>query len=68
MGTFLLNTVCVFTYFLFFSGTLGVITEVALKIRHLPHIKKYGSIVFPNFEAGVKCLREIARQVSINVQ
>lgn len=44
------------------EGTLGVITEVAFKIRHLPRIKKYGSIVFPDFESGVKCLREIARQ------
>lgn len=50
----------------FFTGTLGVITEVAFKIRPLPRVKKYGSIVFPDFEAGVKCLREIARQVSLH--
>nr|CAD7420114.1 unnamed protein product [Timema poppensis] len=45
------------------EGTLGVITEVILKVRPLPSCKKYGSIVFPNFESGVLCLREIARQV-----
>lgn len=44
------------------EGTLGVITQVSLKIRPLPTYKKYGSIVFPNFDAGVKCLREVARQ------
>ncbi|CAH1773004.1 unnamed protein product, partial [Owenia fusiformis] len=44
------------------EGTLGVITEVTLKIRPVPDCKKYGSIVFPNFEHGVACLREIARQ------
>nr|CAD7266148.1 unnamed protein product [Timema shepardi] len=44
------------------EGTLGVITEVILKVRPLPSCKKYGSIVFPNFECGVLCLREIARQ------
>ncbi|XP_041371951.1 alkyldihydroxyacetonephosphate synthase, peroxisomal-like [Gigantopelta aegis] len=44
------------------EGTLGVVTEVTLKIRPLPPCKKYGSIVFPNFENGVNCLREIARQ------
>ncbi|XP_076437357.1 alkyldihydroxyacetonephosphate synthase, peroxisomal-like [Babylonia areolata] len=44
------------------EGTLGVVTEVTLKIRPLPPCKKYGSIVFPNFESGVNCLRDIAGQ------
>jgi hypothetical protein len=35
-----------------------------MKIRPLPECKKYGSIVFPDFESGVACLREVARQVS----
>ncbi|CAG2064102.1 unnamed protein product, partial [Timema podura] len=47
------------------EGTLGVITEVILKVRPLPSCKKYGSIVFPNFESGVLCMREIARQSSV---
>lgn len=46
-----------------FVGTLGVVTEVVLKIRPLPRRKKYGSIVFPDFESGVKCMREVALQV-----
>ncbi|XP_064643514.1 alkyldihydroxyacetonephosphate synthase, peroxisomal-like [Lineus longissimus] len=44
------------------EGTLGIITEVTLKIRPVPECQKYGSIVFPDFEPGVACLREIARQ------
>ncbi|XP_048779948.2 alkyldihydroxyacetonephosphate synthase, peroxisomal-like [Ostrea edulis] len=44
------------------EGTLGVVTEVTLKIRPLPPCRKYGSIVFPEFMNGVNCLREIARQ------
>lgn len=44
------------------EGTLGVVTEVTIKIRPLPEVRKYGSIVFPNFESGVSCLQEIARQ------
>lgn len=44
------------------EGSFGVITEVILKIRPLPKCKKYGSIAFPNFESGVKCMREVARQ------
>uniref|UniRef100_A0A1B6CGH0 Alkylglycerone-phosphate synthase n=1 Tax=Clastoptera arizonana TaxID=38151 RepID=A0A1B6CGH0_9HEMI len=44
------------------EGTLGVITEVVLKIRPLPRCKKYGSIVFPDFETGFNCMREVAKQ------
>nr|XP_023657471.1 alkyldihydroxyacetonephosphate synthase, peroxisomal-like isoform X2 [Paramormyrops kingsleyae] len=44
------------------EGTLGVVTEVTLKIRPLPEYQKYGSVVFPNFEQGVACLREVAKQ------
>uniref|UniRef100_A0A1B6LVZ4 Alkylglycerone-phosphate synthase n=1 Tax=Graphocephala atropunctata TaxID=36148 RepID=A0A1B6LVZ4_9HEMI len=44
------------------EGTLGVVTEVVLKVRPLPPCKKYGSIVFPDFESGVRCMREVARQ------
>ncbi|KAI8495543.1 hypothetical protein Bbelb_265150 [Branchiostoma belcheri] len=44
------------------EGTLGVVTEVTMKIRPLPEMKKYGSVIFRNFEDGVACLREIARQ------
>ncbi|MBN3278751.1 ADAS protein, partial [Polyodon spathula] len=44
------------------EGTLGVVTEVTVKIRPIPEYQKYGSVVFPNFEQGVACLREVAKQ------
>ncbi|KAM6174297.1 alkyldihydroxyacetonephosphate synthase, peroxisomal [Erethizon dorsatum] len=44
------------------EGTLGVITEATIKIRPTPEYQKYGSVAFPNFEQGVACLREIAKQ------
>ncbi|XP_065080100.1 alkyldihydroxyacetonephosphate synthase [Ochlerotatus camptorhynchus] len=44
------------------EGTLGVVTEVVLKIRPLPEKKQYGSLVFPDFGSGVRCLREVAKQ------
>ncbi|XP_012231162.1 alkylglycerone-phosphate synthase isoform X2 [Linepithema humile] len=44
------------------EGTLGVVTEVVLKIRPLPRTVKYGSIAFPNFQSGVQALREIAKE------
>jgi len=43
------------------EGTLGVITQVIVKIRPVPPCKRYGSLVFPDFNSGVKCLREVAR-------
>uniref|UniRef100_A0A7N4NRS8 Alkylglycerone-phosphate synthase n=1 Tax=Sarcophilus harrisii TaxID=9305 RepID=A0A7N4NRS8_SARHA len=44
------------------EGTLGVVTEATIKIRPVPEYQKYGSVAFPNFERGVACLREIAKQ------
>lgn len=42
------------------EGTLGVITEVVLKVSLVPKMKLYGSLIFPYFGCGVKCLREVA--------
>lgn len=44
------------------EGTLGVITEVVVRIHKLPKVKQYGSIVFPDFSSGVRCLRECSRE------
>lgn len=44
------------------EGTLGVITEVQLKVRPLPQVRRYGSLVFANFSHGVKFMREVAKQ------
>ncbi|XP_013171910.1 PREDICTED: alkyldihydroxyacetonephosphate synthase [Papilio xuthus] len=44
------------------EGCLGVVTEVTLKIRPLPAVVRYGSLVFPDWESGFKFEREVARQ------
>lgn len=44
------------------EGSFGVITDVVIKIRPLPVCKRYGSIVFPNFECGLQCMREVAKK------
>jgi alkyldihydroxyacetonephosphate synthase len=47
----------------YFLGTLGVITEVIMKVKFLPEARVYASYVFPNFELGVKFMRETALKV-----
>eukprot|EP00047_Mylnosiga_fluctuans_P001244 m.219489 g.219489 ORF g.219489 m.219489 type:complete len:616 (-) comp10175_c0_seq1:82-1929(-) len=42
------------------EGTLGVVTEVTMKVRKIPEVTAYGSVVFPNFSDGVAAMREIA--------
>uniref|UniRef100_A0ABD2X8K5 Alkylglycerone-phosphate synthase n=1 Tax=Trichogramma kaykai TaxID=54128 RepID=A0ABD2X8K5_9HYME len=44
------------------EGTLGIITEIIFKIRPIPAVTKYGSIIFPDFEKGVDALREVAKE------
>ena len=45
------------------EGMFGVITEVTLRIRPVPEVRRYGSIVFPDFRTGVNFMREMAKQV-----
>ncbi|XP_013143156.1 PREDICTED: alkyldihydroxyacetonephosphate synthase [Papilio polytes] len=44
------------------EGCLGVVTEVTLKIRPLPEVVRYGSLVFPHWQAGFQFEREVARR------
>ena len=44
------------------EGSLGVVTEAVLRMRRLPEKQKYGSLIFPDLEAGVNFMREVAKQ------
>lgn len=41
------------------EGTLGVVTEVVVKIRPVPEVRRYGALAFPDFESGVKFMQEV---------
>ena len=41
-----------------------MVTEVTIKIRPIPPVRKYASFVFPDFDCGVKFMRQVARDVS----
>ena len=43
------------------EGNLGVVTEAIIRIRPLPEVSDFASIVFPNFEVGTKFMEEMAK-------
>ena len=43
------------------EGNLGLITKAVIRIHKQPEVTRYGSIVFPNFETGVKFLYELSQ-------
>lgn len=43
------------------EGALGVITEVTLRVRHLPAETRYEAAVFPDVLAGMAAFRELAQ-------
>lgn len=44
------------------EGCFGVVTEVTIKVRPLPPVTRYGSLVFPAWERGVAFEREVAER------
>ena len=42
------------------EGTLGVITEAVIKLRNMPKTKVFDSIIFHDFEIGIKFMNDIA--------
>lgn len=41
------------------EGNLGVVTEAIIKIKNKPEVKRFGSILFPDFEKGIKFMNEV---------
>ena len=44
------------------EGTLGVISELALRVRPAPRERVYDGVFFTDFDAGVEALRTLARE------
>ena len=44
------------------EGNLGLITKAKLKIYPLPKVRKFGSLVFPDFATGVSFLKELRQE------
>jgi alkyldihydroxyacetonephosphate synthase len=43
------------------EGNLGLITKAVLKLHKKPETKRYNSVVFPNWESGVKFLYDLSQ-------
>jgi alkyldihydroxyacetonephosphate synthase len=44
------------------EGTLGIISEVSLRVRAAPREKRYEGVFFQDFATGVEALRQLARE------
>ena len=52
--------------FLFGSeGNLGIITKAVIKIHLKPEARKFGSLVFPRFENGIRFLKELRQSETL---
>jgi len=43
------------------EGSLGIVTRAVVKVFPAPEVQRYGSVLFPDFEAGLAFLEELAR-------
>ncbi len=43
------------------EGNLGLITKAVLKVRPVPEVQEYNSVLFPNFSAGLDFVHELSK-------
>jgi alkyldihydroxyacetonephosphate synthase len=43
------------------EGSMGIITEAIIRVRDMPKVRKYGSIIFPDFDTGVNFMYEMSK-------
>ncbi len=44
------------------EGRLGIITHATVRVRPLPAVERFQAIFFPDWEAGIHAMREIAQE------
>jgi len=43
------------------EGNFGIITDAVIKVKPLPEVKIFDSILFPDFEAGIQFMNALAK-------
>jgi len=43
------------------EGNLGVVTEAIIRVRPEPEVTGFGSLIFPNWDQGVRFMEEMAK-------
>ncbi len=43
------------------EGTLGVVTKVVVHVHKAPQVRRYGSMIFPDFERGTKFMYDVSQ-------
>lgn len=43
------------------EGNIGIITDAVIKVKPLPEAKIFESILFPDFEIGIKFMAAVAK-------
>ena len=43
------------------EGNFGIITEAVFKVKPIPKVRKHNSIVFPNFDTGLRFMHDVAK-------
>jgi alkyldihydroxyacetonephosphate synthase len=43
------------------EGSMGIITEAIIRVREVPQVKIFDSIIFPDFDSGIRFMHDVAR-------
>ena len=43
------------------EGNFGIVTEVVLRVRPIPQVKIYDSLIFHNYEIGIKFMHAVSK-------
>ena len=43
------------------EGNYGIVTEVTMRVRPIPQAKIFDSLVFPNYEIGIKFMQAVSQ-------